>query len=292
MILITGASGFVGRNLIRHLEPRSNVRCLVRHEVRGLEGCELVVGDMTNAGSLVRATKNISAVIHLAAAPGASNYEENYRVHVKGAENLIRACKANGVKRIIVVSSVATLAEHKSDYGVTKALADELFLKSGLDVTILKPDFIYGTDGRGFLTLVNTIKKSIFVPIIGDGHYRRQPVHVDDVVAAIFKSLNERAIGKTYIVASRETISFNTMVDMIMKNLGIKKRKIHVPILLALVAAKLMKLKKNPTLTRTVVLGMAQDRYADIDPLIKELGVRPRSFERGLKEVMRELQAG
>lgn len=291
MILVTGASGFVGRHLVSQLTPKNNVRCLVRStsSVAGLEGCELVKGDITDIDSLINATKDVSAVIHLVAALGASSYVENYKIHVTGAKNLIEACKTNNVKRIVVASSVATLAEKKSDYGVTKAMADELFLKSGLDVTILKPDFIYGRDGKGFLTLVSVIKNGRFVPIIGNGRYRRQPVHVDDVAAALFKSLGEKAIGKTYIVASRDPIEFNHMVDMIAREFSIKKRKIHVPVWLALIIARLMSVKKNPGLTRTVVFGIAQDRYADISPLVNELGVKPRNFEDGLKEACKTL---
>ncbi|MBS3051668.1 MAG: NAD(P)H-binding protein, partial [Candidatus Aenigmarchaeota archaeon] len=113
MILITGASGFVGRNLVRRLNPRSNVRCLVRKssDTAGLEGCELVEGDITDPVSLLEATKGVEAVIHLVAALGASTYRENYDVHVTGAKNLVDACKANGVRRIVVASTVATLAE-------------------------------------------------------------------------------------------------------------------------------------------------------------------------------------
>ena len=288
MILVTGAGGFVGRHLVSKLEPKGEIRCLVRpnSDVSHLAGCQLVKGDITDLDSVLKATRGVGAVIHLVAALGASNYEENYNVHVEGAKNLIEACKINKVKRIVAASSVATLAARKSDYGVTKRMADELFMQSGLDVTILKPDFIYGRDGKGFLTLVNVIRKSRFVPIVGNGRYRRQPVHVDDVAAAIFKSLGEGAIGKTYVVASREPIEFNVMVDMIMKKLGVNKRKIHFPIWFLLLAAKLMKIRKNPSLTQTVILGLAQDRAEDISPMVTELGVRPRSFEEGLEEVL------
>lgn len=291
MILITGASGFVGRHLIKQLTPKSNVRCLVRStsDTSGLEGCELAKGDITNIDSLVNATKGVDAVIHMVAALGASDYNENYNVHVTGAKNLIDACKINNVKRIVVISSVATLAKRKSDYGVTKAMADELFLKSGLDVTILKPDFIYGPDGKGFLTLVDVIKNGKFIPVVGDGKYRRQPIHVDDVAAAIFKSLDDKAIGKTYIIASKGPIEFDTMVDMIAEKLGVKKRKVHFPLWFLLFAAKLMKISKNPRLTQTVVLGIAQDRAADITPMVNELGVKPRSFKEGLKETMKKM---
>ena len=286
MILITGASGFVGRNLVRRLNPRSNVRCLVRKssDTAGLEGCELVEGDITDPVSLLEATKGVEAVIHLVAAFGASTYRENYDVHVSGAKNLVAACKSNGVRRIVVASTVATLAERKSDYGTTKAMADEIFAQSGLDVTILKPDFIYGKDGRGFNTLVNVIRGGKMIPIPGDGAYRRQPVHIDDVCRVFFRALSEKAIGKTYVVASREPIEFNRMVDMIMAKLGISKRKVHLPVWLLLLAAKAMKLKKNPKLTQTVILGIAQDRIEDVTPMIRELGVNPISFEEGLEK--------
>ena len=287
MILITGASGFVGRNLVKHIEPRSSLRCLVRKisNTAGLEGCQLAYGDITDYDSLVTATKGVDAVVHLVAALSASNYEQNYEVHVAGAEKLIEACKTNGVKRVVVASTVATLADRKSNYGTTKRMADELFLRSGLDVTILRPDFIYGRDGDGFNKLVNIIKNSRFVPIPGDGRYRRQPVHVDDVCRTFYSALtNPAAIGKTYIVASEKPIAFDSMVDMIMEKLALRKRKIHIPISLLLSLAKIMKLAKNPRLTQTVVLGIAQDRAEDVTPMISELGVRPVSFKEGLEK--------
>ncbi|MBI4168288.1 MAG: NAD(P)H-binding protein, partial [Candidatus Aenigmarchaeota archaeon] len=161
MILITGASGFVGKHLVAKLEPKNNIRCLVRNTTSkdGLEGCDLAYGDITDCESLLKATKGVGAVIHLVAALGAASYSENYKVHVEGAKNLIEACKLNDVRRIVVASSIATLAERKSDYGITKKIADELFLASGLDITILKPDFIYGKDGKGFRKLVDVIQK-------------------------------------------------------------------------------------------------------------------------------------
>ena len=79
MILITGASGFVGRNLVKHIEPRSSLRCLVRKisNTAGLEGCQLAYGDITDYDSLVTATKGVDAVVHLVAALSGSNYEQN-----------------------------------------------------------------------------------------------------------------------------------------------------------------------------------------------------------------------
>ncbi|MFA4819854.1 MAG: NAD-dependent epimerase/dehydratase family protein [Candidatus Aenigmatarchaeota archaeon] len=288
MILVTGASGFVGRNLVKELVKRKKVRCLVRQtsNTRQLKGTELFYGDILDKESLFKATKGISIVIHLVAVIGSADYKLNYETHVTGAKNLIEACKKNHVKRMVVISTTSTLAKIRNDYGTTKAMADQLFANSGLAITTLKPDFIYGKDGNGFMKLVDAIKKRPFMPSIGSGKYRKQPVHIDDVVAAIISSMDKKFIGKTYIVASEYPIEFDTMIKMIMKQLGVKKPIVHVPVKLLLAASYIMKVKKNPLLTKTVVLGLSQDCVYNVQPLIKELKIVPRSFEDGLKEVL------
>ena len=288
MILVTGASGFVGRNLVKKLVKKEKIRCLVRHtsNTRQLKGTELFYGNMLDKESLFKATKDVSVVIHLVAVIGSADYKLNFETHVTGAKNLIEACKKNRVKRVIVISTTSTLAKIRNNYGTTKAMADQLFAKSGLAITTIKPDFIYGKDGNGFIKLVDTIKKRPFMPSLGSGKYRKQPVHIDDVVAAIINAMNKKFIGKTYIVASEKPIEIDTMIKMIMKRLGIKKPIIHIPIKFLLAASYVMKMKKNPLLTKTVVLGLSQDCVYDVQPLIKELKVIPRSFEDGLKEVL------
>ncbi|MBI4162272.1 MAG: NAD-dependent epimerase/dehydratase family protein [Candidatus Aenigmarchaeota archaeon] len=293
MILVTGASGFVGRNLVKELlRQNKKVRCFVRKTsgISQLKGAEIFYGDVTDKKSLVRATKGVSSVVHLAAITGFGDYRLNYKVHVLGAENLIETCKENNVKRIIDVSTVATLAERKSDYGITKALADDLFIKSGLSVTILKPDFIYGPDGRGFLELVGAIKRRKIIPVVGHGNFIRYPVHVDDVVAAIISSLNKKlSVGKTYVVASRMPLTFIAMVNKIMEKEGIKKPIIRLPVWLVLFAAYFMRVRKNPKITKTIVLGISQDRLIDTSSLTNELKVNPISFDEGLKQSLKKL---
>lgn len=120
---------------------------------------------------------------------------------------------------------------------------------------------------------------------MGHGNNRRHPVHVGDVVDVIIKCLeNKKSIGKTYMVASSKPIRFNKMVDMIIKKTGQKKIKLRFPIWLAMLGAYIMKIKKNPPLTKTIVLGISQDRVIDNSQMVNELGVKPRSFEEGLEE--------
>ncbi len=291
MILVTGASGFVGKNLVKELLKRNKkVRCFVRRtsNIVPLKGAEIFYGDMTDKYSLMKATKGVASVVHLAAV-GFGNYKFNYKIHVEGAKNLIEACKENKIKRVIVVSTLATVAEKKSDYGVTKAMADDLFLKSGLDVTILKPDFIYGADSKDFLNLVNAVKKRKIMPVVGHGNYKQRPIYIDDVVAAIISSLKKKsAIGKTFIVASKEEITSNSMIDSIMKKEGIKKIKIYLPVWLASIIVYMMR-AQNPKRTRSITLGISQDRLIDINPLINELKIKPMSFEEGLEKALKNL---
>ena len=281
MILVTGAGGFVGSHLVKDLVKRKkNVVCLVRNSP-SFRGAKILRGDITDKPSLIKATRNVSAVVHLATAPASSNYEEMYRVNVIGARNLIEACVQNKVKRVIVASSVATFG--KSDYGKTKSIADDLFRESCLDVTILKPDFIYGKGCKGFETIVSAIKKLPAIPVIGSGNNRRQPIHVDDVVKAISNCLeNKKTIGKTYLLAGKDSMKFNDMLDSIMKAAGKRKVKVHIPVPVALAASYVLKGKMS--LTKTAILGISQDRVLDVSPMMKELGVTPISFEEGLKK--------
>ena len=123
-VLITGASGFIGSNLVPALVKQGyTVRCFVRTSSKIghlslLSNVELCYGDMNNTESLLRATKNVDAVIHLAAftSERASSAEESYQVNVQGTQNLIDACNQHKVSRLIVVSSQSTKREKQRNY--------------------------------------------------------------------------------------------------------------------------------------------------------------------------------
>lgn len=291
-VLITGATGFIGRRLASLLVDRYAVRCLVRDAARakGLlpAGIELVQGDMTDAASLKAAAAGADAVVHLAARKG--DEPDIVAVNVGGAHNLIEACRAAGVRRVINIGSQASRLERRGAYGETKARSDEAFAASGLEVTTLVPSLVYGPNDPGvFGKLARVTVSAPFVPVIGDGSVRFQPVHADDVCAVVAGCLAEpRTIGKTYAVGGPQSVTLAGLIDMIGASLGKKPLKVHLPYWAAMGIARVLGLfLASPPLSVSNVTGAVQSAPdADYAAVFAELGLRPRPLAEGLKDAL------
>lgn len=290
-ILITGAAGFIGRRLASLLAERFAVRCLVRDLPRAKRllppAAELVRGDMTDAGSLAAAASGADAVVHFAALK--SDEPDTVAVNVGGAVNLVAACKAAGVRRVINVGTQASRLARRGAYGESKAKADEIFAASGLDVTTLLPSLVYGKRDTGaFGKLARAAASSPVVPVIGDGTARFRPVHVDDVCAVVTGCLAEpRTIGRVYHVGGPDAITLNALIDLIGERLGRAPLKLHLPETAAMLIARLLAPARRPPLTISNVLGAVQSAPdADYGEVFAELGLKPRSLADGLNDAL------
>ena len=208
-------------------------------------------------------------------------------VNVGGAHNLVAACKAAGVRRVINISSQAARLERRGAYGQSKADSDEVFTASGLEVTTLLPSLVYGPNDSGvFGKLARVTASAPFVPVIGDGRTEYRTVHVDDVCAVIAGCLREpKTIGKTYCVGGPESITFDGLVDQIGAAQGRTPLKVHIPGWVAmLIARTLAPFFAAPPLTVSNVLGGIQSSPdADYAAVFAELSLTPRSLAEGLK---------
>lgn len=292
-IFVTGASGFLGKYLVQQLVETNeyDITIFVRQQskIDALKELPLKIlyGDITQKEHLTSAMKHLphsTIIIHCAAILGNASYADYYSVHVDGARNLIEACKEQNIKRVIAISTTSTLAQKRTAYGETKNIADLIFHSATLEVTTLKPDFIYGTGGPGFTNIVGIVKNMPIIPIIGDGSYRKQPIHVTDVVRAILAVLHDdNTIGKTYILAGNDSLPFTTIIGMLRTELNITKPILHIPASLFYLLAFLMKNKKKAPFTKGSLDGLFQDCNFDITPLKKELHINPVSFMEGIK---------
>lgn len=292
-ILITGATGFIGRRLAAGLVDAYAVRCLVRDAARakGLlpPGVELLTGDMTDAASLKAAAAGVDAVVHLAARKG--DEPDIVAVNVGGAHNLIEACRSAGARRVINVGSQASRLERRGAYGETKARSDEAFAASGLEVTTLAPSLVYGPDDPGvFGKLARVTASAPFVPVIGDGSVRFRPVHVDDVCAVISGCLaTPKTIGKTYAVGGPASVALVELIDLIGAALGRKPLKVHLPYWAAMAIARVLGLFLSaPPLSVGNVAGAVQSAPdADYAAVFAELGLTARNLTQGIQDSLR-----
>jgi len=307
MIFITGATGFVGRNLVEELLRRSfKLRCLVRNPdkapwLRGL-GCELIKGDVTDAAS-VRAglTPDVTTVIHLVGilfeAKGAGRELPSLRelpssfenIHVIGARNVVEACKAAGVKRYLHISALGTRPGARSQYHKTKWAAEEIVRASGLASTIFRPSVIFGKEDKFTNMFARAMRMTPVIMVPGSGKNKMSPVYVKDLAVAMADSiLNEAAIGKTLEIAGPDVLTFDEIIDAIAAATGRRIWKIHAPMpFMNLSASVFETFLSRPPITRDQLLMLEEDNVAGNNALTGFFSLKPVGFSEGIKTYLR-----
>jgi NADH dehydrogenase len=239
-VFIAGGTGFVGSHVVaRLLERGCGVFCLVHNtETANLPTpVRIIHGDATKPAGLAEGLKGVDAVINLIGI--IRSYSARgvtfRRLHVETTQNLLQAAKSAGVKRFIQMSANGARQDGSTEYQRTKFEAEELVKFSGLDWTIFRPSIIFGPPPAGrieFCTqLSGILRSSPFVPVFGDGNYRLQPVHVDDVASCFISALyNTKSSGRIFHLGGDETLSYNSILDLICLGMGVPpRRKIFVP---------------------------------------------------------------
>jgi uncharacterized protein YbjT (DUF2867 family) len=289
-VLVTGASGFVGRSVVRHLLDRGfRVRALVRPQSQWPfdehEKLERVLGDVRDPGSLQRACRSVDWVAHLAAAKSDEPYSEE--TNVGGARHLAEACHKNRVGLIVNVSTQSAKLHRKGIYGRTKEEADRILHGSGVPVTTLRVSVVYGDLYSGVFGSLVRYSRLPVVPVLGPGTTLFRPIHRDDLAAAVeIAALRPATRGKLYDVGGPDEVSLNEIIDAVLAHLGRRRWKLHIPLPLGLALARMLAVLPRPPISVSNVLGSNEDVAMDVDTFFREFDFVPRSFEQGLAEVV------
>ncbi len=292
-VLVTGASGFIGRPLARHLVARGHrVRALVRRaeEQGSLAEAECVTGDLRDAPSLERATLGMEGIVHLACATGIARESAVRAVNVEGTRTLLDAARRHGVRRVVFISSISARRRRMGPYGRTKREGEALVAASGLEWVVLRPSLVYGPGEAGsFARLSRTLRSLPVVPVIGDGRIALDPVHVDDVCAVIEQCLTRDDVaGKTYDLLGPERLSFDELLRRLAAELGVRARFLHVPGAVALpLAWALGLLMERPPLSEDNVLGMISPAEVDGAAARRDFAIPWTPLDAGLKRLGR-----
>ncbi len=286
MILVTGGTGFVGRNLIGELKDRE-VRCLVRSPERAapMPGVELVRGDVTDKGSVLNALGGVDAVVHLVGILMESKGLTFRAVHVDGTRNVVEACKEKGISRYLHISALGTRPSARSGYHKTKWEAEEIIRASGLDYTIFRPSVIFGKEDKFTNMFARAIRLSPVIMVPGDGRNKMQPVFVKDLVRAMAKSIEmPEAKNATFEMAGFEAYTFDGIIDSIASVLNRSPLKIHIPMsLMRLNAALLECVLPRPPITRDALLMLEEDNITANNALPDVFGIKPTGFIEGMR---------
>lgn len=296
LILITGGTGSIGKKLIEKLQNSGyRLRILSRKktesEASASGNFEYIKGNLENSDNLDKAVENADGVIHLAGITHTNDFKMYFKINAEGTKNLTEACRRKGVKKFIYISS-RTACEEGGAYAQSKLLAEKIVKESGLDWTILRPSEVYGTKEKEAISrLISIVKKSLFVPIIGNGRYLLSPVYIDDLVQSILSALkNNSSIKKTYIIAGPEELTYVELVDKISKILGVKRIKIFIPVIFFKLLAFLFGFLGSNTLVRDQIPRLLCKKSADISSAKQELNFNPRTVENGIKIIINNKQ--
>jgi uncharacterized protein YbjT (DUF2867 family) len=285
-VFLTGATGFVGRNMLRRLfEEGHSVRALARDPQKAGQlvqsGVELAPGDVVEGRGLDQGLQGCEAVVHLVGIiipKGKNTFEA---VHHLGTRNVVQAAKRAGVKRFVQMSALGVRADGPAAYQTTKWRGEEEVRRSGIPFCILRPSLIFGP-GDGFVTqMMETMRSApLFRPVPGSGAQRFRPIFVGDVTACFARALiAEGATNQTIELGGADELSLDQVLEEIARCAGVRKPAVHIPMPLMFAGAFFAQtLLRNPPVTVDQLRMLREGSTCEIEPMARILGVTPRGF--------------
>jgi len=292
-ILITGASGFVGHHAVKFfLEKGLLVKALTRSgkNLAPAPDLELIFGDVRDHETVLRATKGVNWILHLAAAK--QDEADSFETNVGGAENLVKAAHGNGVRFIVNISTSSTKINRRGVYGESKRQADEVIMNGGIPATTLKPSIIYGDLSSGVFGSLVKYGGLPITPIFGPGECLFRPIHVLDLLKAIEIAARKVEMrGKTYDIGGPDIVCLDSLVKRIGEIVLVKNvRLLHLPAGIGMAAASLMSvcLKKSP-LSKSNILGSTQNIEMNYNAFIEDFQFTPMDLATGLYKTIHDV---
>lgn len=261
MNLISGATGFIGLRLLDALRSDA-VACRALSRKKNARD-DAVVGDLADRRFLASACAGIKVVFHCAGYAHAfsslsgDDTAKHWQVNFEGTRNLVEAAGQAEVKRFVFLSSVKAMAEPGdvcadedfpgqpvTAYGQSKLAAEQAVVEAGrrygMHVVNLRLAMVYGAGGRGNLERMGRqVKRRSFPPLPETGNHRSL-VHVEDVISAMrLVAGDDRASGRTYIIAGREAPSGRGLFDALRQSQGLPPCNGSVPASVLRLAARL-----------------------------------------------------
>ena len=298
MILVTGATGFVGSHLVRRLRKESiPVRAVVRTPAKAQAlrdlGVEVVPGDLSDPWSLIAAAEGAERVVHLVGIIQEGRGSTFESVHVDGTKNMLEAAAKAGVRHFFHQSALGTREGAKSEYHRTKWEAEELVRKSGIPFTILRPSLIYGPGDLFTVRLAEMIRLSPVLPVVGSGRSRVQPIFIDDVVSCIAKAVMSDAFaGRVFEVGGPDQLTYEEVTKAIADALGVNRPLVHVPLLFMRMMAKAAEtVLPTPPVTTDQLIMMQEDNICGREDIREAFGIEPVAFAEGLRRFLQKAGA-
>lgn len=320
--LVTGGGGFLGRYIVEQLLARGDeVTVFARGSYPELarSGARLIRGDLQDGETVTRACTGMDAVFHVAARPGYwGSWESFYQPNVVSTENIIAACRKQGVRKLIYTSSPSVVFDNQphtgadeslpypsrfeSFYPQTKAMAERMVIQANgpeLLTVSLRPHLIWGPRDTHIVPGVMARAKAGKVIQVGDGTNKVDLTYVEDaaqahLLAADALEPGAAVAGSVYFISQDAPVNLWLWVNDLLTQLDIPpvKYRVSLPLARAIGAIlvftyRTLRLKGEPRLTPFLASELALSHYYDISRAKQDFGYRPQvSMKEGLRRTV------
>lgn len=284
-VLILGGTGFVGRHVCEKLNRLGcSITAITRRArqasaIQSLPHLTVLEGDVYNAAFLQHQMAQHDVAINLIAILHGSEASFD-KAHVQLPHIIAQACQASGLRRLIHISALGASLTGPSHYQRSKARGEEVLQQAGLELTVLQPSVIFGTEDK-FLNLFAKLQQLTPVVPLAGAHTRFQAVWVEDVASAVAHCvLHADTAGNTYELCGPEIFTLQQLVQKSGQWAGIKQGKgrwvFGIPRALAWAQAFLMELAPGqPLMSRDNLDSMKVDNVASGNALgLQDLGIQ------------------
>jgi uncharacterized protein YbjT (DUF2867 family) len=278
-VTVFGGSGFIGRAIVRALAEQGY---LVRVAARRIEMAEAVktagqVGqvmlmraNLRVPSSVARVVAGSDAVVNAAGIGWQRGRQRYQAVHAEGSKTLADACRGFGVKRLIHISGIgADRRSSKNAYIKSKVAAEDAVIAGFSDATIVRPSVVFGPGDVMFTRLAHIACMAPFLPVIGDGSAKVQPVFVGDVAQAVAEILARPETAKSvFELGGPRVYSYREIAALVLREIDRQKPIIGVPAPLMKIAGFFAQQAARPS-CRPIWIASATVDATTSTPLLK-----------------------
>jgi uncharacterized protein YbjT (DUF2867 family) len=293
VILVAGGSGFIGGAVVRRLvREGADVAVLTAHPRKSRTrierlGARAIEGDVRDEASLDRAVEGADVVVQSLSFP---NYPMEkprkgstfWEFDARATERLVATASSASAKKFVFASGVGAAPDAPKHWYRAKWAGEEAIRAAGISHAIIRPSWAYGPEDRALNRFVEFHRWLPFVPVVGDGRQRLQPVFVDDVAEVFALAVRPDGPVGTFELGGPEVMTMNDVLGAMMEARGKRKPLVHFPPFLPKLAGFFLQVLPRPPLTPDAVDFLTADAVADVDPLVRAFGIELTPLREGL----------
>jgi uncharacterized protein YbjT (DUF2867 family) len=287
---VFGGTGFVGRRIVRYLhEVGTKVRIVSRRQGRAEDdGIEQIAADAHDERCVEAALAGADGAVNAISLYVERGSDTFQSVHVEAAGKIARAARQAGIRRFVHISGIGAHTASPSSYIRSRAEGEAAVQTAFPGAVIIRPAVMFAADDAFLTTILRLLRSLPAYPIFGDGRTRLQPVHADNVAAAIAQILRQsRKPCPVYELAGPRVYSYEELLRTIAGIARLRPVLMRIPFALWDAFAGLAERLPQPPLTRNQVELMQIDTTASERlPGFRSLGISPRSVEDELEAII------